>query len=394
MVLSNNFFNKISKTWFFLIFDADGSELFLLEWAHKLSFFFDGLESTVSHFGSGIDGFQVNLFQIFSFVVDQEWFSEQDWSLSDSHTGSLDHNEIVLNFTVVWETTNWVDGFLSQIGLGRTVIDVNLAVFGFVASAKSVDFFVNFDSVVVTFLTTSGDGVGNSGWMPSTNTGDFSETSVRFSGEFFGTPSAGYTLSSVTLSDTNAIGVIICGEDLVNWNLFFKEACSKFDLGSGVATVDLKLDDVSFLLFEWEKFHLGMGDESDNLAVLFDLVQSSLLTSFRFGPFFLVLSESQFLGFSPVFVKSPFSFVRDVLSPDGFESSEASWSLDVSDDTDADHWRTIDDGTWLDDFFFVEFVALSSDFSDNVGHTGFITDETGQMRGFRFVILWVGLEST
>jgi len=377
----------------FLVFDSDGSELFLLEWSHKLSFFLDGLESTVTEFGGGIDGFQVDLFQIFSFVVGQQWFSENDWSLSDTHAGSLDHDKVVLDFTVVWEASDWIDGFFSQIGFGGTVVHVDLAVFGLVASTQSVDFFVDFNSVVVTFLTASGNGVGNSGWMPSTNTSDLSETSVCFSGKFLGTPSAGYTLSSVTLSDTNAIGVVVGFEDGSDSDLLFKETFGKVDFGGGVTSVNLEFDDVGFLLFEWKHLHLGVGDESNNLAVLFDLVQSSLLGRFRFSPFLLVFSESQFLGFSPVFVESSFALVGDVFSPDGFEGSESSWGFDVSDDTDADHWWAIDDGTWLDDFFLVEFVTLSGDFSNDVGHTGFVSDETGQVGGFRFVVFWVRLES-
>jgi len=377
----------------FLVFDSDGSELFLLEWSHKLSFFLDGLESTVTELGGGIDGFQVDLFQIFSFVVGQQWFSENDWSLSDTHAGSLDHDKVVLDFTVVWEASDWIDGFFSQIGFGGTVVHVDLAVFGLVAGTQSVDFFVDFDSVVVTFLTASSNGVTDSRWMPSTNTSDLSETSVRFSGKFLGTPSAGYTLSSVTLSDTNAIGVVVGFEDGANSDLLFKETFGEVDFGGGVTSVNLEFDDVGFLLFEWKHLHLGVGDESNNLAVLFDLVQSTFLRRFRFSPFLLVFSESQFLGFSPVFVESSFALVGDVFGPDGFEGSESSWGLDVSDNTNANHWWAIDDGTWLDDFFLVELVALSGNFSDDVGHTGFVSDETGQVGGFRFVVFWVRLES-
>merc|ERR1711970_1124543 len=319
--------------------------------------------------------------------------SENDWSLSDTHAGSLDHDKVVLDFTVVWEASDWIDGFFSQIGFGRTVVHVDLAVFGLVAGTQSVDLFVDLNSVVVTFLTASGNGEGNSGWMPSTNTSDLSETSVRFSGKFLGTPSAGYTLSSVTLSDTNAIGVVVGFEDGSDSDLLFKETLGEVDFGGGVTSVNLEFDDVCFLLFEWKHLHLGVGDESNNLAVLFDLVQSSLLGRFRFSPFLLVFSESQFLGFSPVLVESSFAFIRDVLSPDGFEGSESSWSFDVSDDTDTDHWWAIDDGTWLDNFFLVEFVTLSGDFSNDVGHTGFVSDETGQVSGFRLVVIWIRLES-
>lgn len=336
----------------------------------------------MTEFRSGIDRFKIDFLQIFSFVVSQKRLPQQNWSLPDSHATSLDHDEIVLNFTVVRKASDWIDGFFSQIGLGRTVVKVGFTVLGFVASAQSVDFLVDLDSVVVTFLTASGNGVRDSRWMPSTDTSDLSETSMRFSREFFSSPSAGYTLSSVTLSDTDAVGVVVVGEDLVDRDLLLEETLGEVDFGGGVATVDLELDDVSFFLFERDEFHLGVGDESDNLAVLFDLAQSSLLTRLSLGPFLLVLSESQFLGFSPVLVESPFSFIRNVLGPDGLESSKASWGLDVTDDTDADHWWTIDDGDWLDDFFLVKLVALSSDFSDDVRHTGFVTDESGQVGGF------------
>jgi len=389
----NNFHLILSIFRTKLVFDTDGSELFLLEWSHKLSFFFDGLESTVTELGGGIDRFEIDFLQIFSFVVGQQRFPQNNWSLSDAHARSLDHDEIVLDFTVVREASDWIDGFLGQIGLGGTVVKVSFTVLGLVASAQSVDLFVDLNSVVVTFLTASGNGVGNSRWMPRTNTGDLSETSMRFSGKFLGAPSAGYTLSSVTLSDTDAVGVVVVGEDFVDWDLLFEETLGEVDLGSGVATVDLELDDVSFLLLEWDEFHLGVGNKSDNLAVLFDLVDCSFLARFSFGPFLLVLSESQFLGFSPVLVESPFSFIRNVLSPDGLEGSEASWGLDVSDNTDADHWWGIDDGDWLDDLLLVELMALSSDFSHNVGHTGLVTDESGQVDGLALVVLGVGLES-
>jgi len=38
-----------------LVLDADGGELFLLEWSHELSLLLDRLESTVSELGGGID---------------------------------------------------------------------------------------------------------------------------------------------------------------------------------------------------------------------------------------------------------------------------------------------------------------------------------------------------
>jgi len=376
-----------------LVLDADGGELFLLEWAHELSLLLDGLESTVTELGGGIDALEVDLLQVLSLVVNQEWLSEEDWSLSDAHAGSLDHDEVVLDVTVVWEATNWVDALFGQVSLGGTVVHVDLAALGLVAGAQSVDLLVDFHSVVVTLLTASSNGVADSGWMPSTDTGDLSETSMRLSGELLGAPSAGYTLSSVTLGDTDAVGVVVLGEHGANTDLLFEETLGEVDLVGAAATVDLELDDVCLLLLEWQELHLGVSDESHNLAVLLDLVDSSFLAGLVLGPFLLVLGEREFLGLAPVLVESSLGFVTDVLGPDGLEGSEASWGFDVTDDTDADHWWGIDDGDWLDDLLLVELMALSSDFSHNVGHTGLVTDESGQVDGLALVVLGVGLES-
>jgi len=347
----------------------------------------------VTELGGGIDALEVDLLQVLSLVVNQEWLSEEDWSLSHAHAGSLDHDEVVLDVTVVWEATNWVDALLGQVGLGGTVVHVDLAALGLVAGAQSVDLLVDFDSVVVALLTASSNGVADSRWMPSTNTGDLSETSMRLSRELLGAPSAGYTLSSVTLGDTNAIGVVVLGEDGANADLLFEETLGEVDFIGAGATVDLELDDVGFLLLEWEELHLSVSDESDDLAVLFDLVDGGLLAGLVLGPFLLVLGERELLGLAPVLVESSLGLVTDVLSPDGLEGSEASWGFNVTDDTDADHWWGIDDGDWLDDLLLVELVSLSGDFSDNVGHTGLVTDESGQVDGLALIVLGVGLES-
>jgi len=347
----------------------------------------------VTELGGGIDALEVDLLQVLSLVVNQEWLSEEDWSLSDAHARTLDHDKVVLDVTVVWEATNWVDALFGQIGLGRTVVHVDLAALGLVAGAQSVDLLVDLHSVVVALLTASSHGVADSRWMPSTDTGDLSETSMRFSRELLGAPSAGYTLSSVTLGDTDAVGVVVLGEDGANADLLLEEALGEVDLVGAAATVDLELDDVCLLLFEGKELHLGVSDESDNLAVLLDLVDSSFLAGLVLGPFLLVLGEREFLGLAPVLVESSLGFVTNVLGPDGLEGSEASWGFDVTDDTDADHWWGIDDGDWLDDLLLVELMALSSDFSHNVGHTGLVTDESGQVDGLALVVLGVGLES-
>jgi len=373
--------------------EADGGALVLFERTHVVLFLFEGLEATVADLRGGIDEFELDLLEILSLVVHVHWSSQADGALADTHAGALDHEEVVLDLAVMREAANWVDRFDGDVGGGGTIVHVDLAVLGLVAGTNSVDLLVDLHTVMVTLLTSTSNSVADSRRMPRTNTGDLSETSMCLSRQLLGSPSAGHTLSSVTLGDTNGVKVVVLCEHVTDTDLLLEQASGKVDLGSAVATVDLELDDMSLLLFERQKFHLGVGDKSYNLAVLFDLTEGSLLALFVVGPFLLVLGESLLLGLAPVLVESSLGLVGDVLGPDGLEGSEASRGLDVADNTDADHWRGLDDGDWLDDLFLVELGALSSDLTDDVGHTGFVADEASQVAFVAGLVLRVGLES-
>ena len=106
----------------------------------------------------------------------QHGFSQKSESLLGSDGASLDDDEIVSNDTVVRESSHRSDVLFSNIvGSGGVV----LGSVSFTLS-DSVDFLVQFGSVVVTQLTSSGYSPGNSGGMPSSDTSDFSVTSVGF----------------------------------------------------------------------------------------------------------------------------------------------------------------------------------------------------------------------
>ena len=84
----------------------------------------------------------------------------------------LDHDEIVLDQTVVNETTDGVDGFVSDIGGGGTIVAHVLAVNSVVASSNAVDLLVDLRTVVVSLLSGSGNGEGHTRRMPGSDTGD------------------------------------------------------------------------------------------------------------------------------------------------------------------------------------------------------------------------------
>jgi hypothetical protein len=69
---------------------------------------------------------------------------------------------------------------------------------------------------VITLLTSSGDRPFDGSGMPSTNTGNLSETSVSLSLELLGTESLNNTLVTFTLGNTNGINNFVSFEDLTN----------------------------------------------------------------------------------------------------------------------------------------------------------------------------------
>jgi len=69
---------------------------------------------------------------------------------------------------------------------------------------------------VITLLTSSGDRPFDGSGMPSTNTGNLSETSVSLSLELLGTESLNNTLVTFTLGYTNGINNFVSFEDLTN----------------------------------------------------------------------------------------------------------------------------------------------------------------------------------
>jgi len=114
----------------------------------------------VSNLGCGIDQFQVDLLHIFPLVVGDEWCPKNDWAFAASHARTFDDQELVLDLTIMGKSSEWGDWFDGAVGFSRSLIFDGFLTFGFgVSFSDSVDFLVDLDTVMVTFLTTSGNSV-------------------------------------------------------------------------------------------------------------------------------------------------------------------------------------------------------------------------------------------
>jgi len=92
-----------------------------LERSKECGLFFECLESTVTELRGCVDELEVDLLQISATRVDHERFTDRDNTLLGSGYRALEQQEVVLDDTVVGETTHGGDGLLGGINLGRGV---------------------------------------------------------------------------------------------------------------------------------------------------------------------------------------------------------------------------------------------------------------------------------
>ena len=83
-----------------------------------------------------------------------------------------------------------------------------------------------------------------------------------------------------------------------------------------------------------------------------------------------------------------------MLSPDGLQSPKTTGGLDVSNNTNADDGRGLNDGTSLHNLLLVDLGSGSVDLTDNVSHTRLVAHKAGQVDGLARVILGEALDLT
>lgn len=215
--------------------------------------------------------------------------------------------------------------------------------------------------------------------MPSSDTSDFSVTSVGLLLEMSGSPSVHDTLESVTLSDTDDIDNLVLSEHVVDSDLLLEETVGEVDLISGsLSTVDLDFEDVVLLLSEIGEVVLGVGNGSHDGGVLFDSVELDFNFLGVLG-LSLIAREGFLLGLNPVLVEPAEGSLVEVVGPDSGESSESSGGLDVSDQSDDLERRGLNDGDGFNLLLLVELGLGPVDFSEDVGHACLESSEGGEV---------------
>ncbi len=112
--------------------------------------------------------------------------------------------------------------------------------------------------------------------------------------------------------------------------------------------------------------------------------------------FFRSLTELEEYVFMkvPVLVEASATVLRQMLGEDSLEWTKTLWCLDITDASNNDHWWGFNDGNSLDGFLLVQLWSQLVDITNNVGHTSFVPDESGQVDWLGWVILWECLALT
>lgn len=223
------------------------------------------------------------------------------------------------------------DGLLGDVNLGGGVVLGT-------ALANTVDLVVDRGTVVVTVLTGTGNGPLDVGRMPGTDTGDLAQTLVGLARQLLGAPAGGDTGETVALGDSNDVDNLVLLEDGVDRHRLLEQTLAELNLVGDGAAVDLDLHQVSLLLLKGRLADLGVGQNTDDRAVLADALQlAGDRGALALGVLLGVLGESLLLALVPVLVEPALQLVTQMLSPHSGKRPQAAGGLDVPNKAHDDH---------------------------------------------------------
>lgn len=135
-----------------------------------------------------------------------------------------------------------------KYGILNNMSNIYLAILSVDTGTNTVDLLVDFGTVMVTLLTSTGDGGRHTRRMPGTNTGNLTQTLVGLAGQFLGMPTGSDTLETLTLGDTNAIDHFVLAEDIADGDGLFQVFLNPFNLIFNGTTVQLDFHNMGLLL--------------------------------------------------------------------------------------------------------------------------------------------------
>jgi len=360
------------------------SDLGSLGDTHELVLVLGGLEAAVAHLGGSVDELEVDLLEGSVVGGRNNGLAEGEETTTSTDAAALDHDEVLVDDTVVREATHGSDGLGGKVELSLAVAHV--------ANTETVDLLVHLSAVVEAHLTGTGNSPRDVGRMPGTDTSNLAVATVGLARKVTDTKALDNALEAVALGDTDDIDGLVHGEDRVDRDVLLEELDGKVELLLDIGTtVDLDLHEVGLALADRGEADLGVGNHTDDSALTGKLLELSLhvLLKVLVGS---VVGVGLLLADAPVLVEAALALVADVLSPHGTDRAETARSVLVADKTDNNHGRSLDDGHTLEDLLLVEELAHGTvDITDNVRHASLVAKEGSKVGLLRGIVLGEGL---
>jgi hypothetical protein len=186
----------------------------------ELVLLFGSLESSVTQLGTGIDELEVDGLQLHSGSVLHHGLTKDQRTLLDTNDGTLKHDPVFVDLTIMNETTHGGNALGGQISVGLATSVVTLL-------THTVHLLVEFGTVKVTVLTGTGNSGGNTGRMPRSDTSNLTQTTMSLTRQTSDTPTGDDTLVTVTLGNSKYIHVLVLAEDRVKGNLLLEKGLGK-----------------------------------------------------------------------------------------------------------------------------------------------------------------------
>jgi hypothetical protein len=355
----------------------------------ELSLLVSSLESTMTKLGAGIDEFKIDNLKMLPGGVVHHALSQNKRTLLYSNTCSLDHDPVLVDLTIVDESSHRCDSLLGQVGSGTARSSIVLL-------SNSVNLLVHLGTMEVSVLTSTWYGGAYTSRMPRSDTSNLTKTTMGLTGKTGNSPSVGDTLETLTLCNSDDVNVLVLREDRVHSDLLLEEGLRECNLGSSIgSSVDLDLHDVSLLHTKVQLLDLSVCDDTYYRAELGDAVELMLNILSTILVLLRVLGESLLLGLEPVLVTTSLELLGKMLCKDGGQGAKTTRGLDVSHHSYDDHGRGLEDGDRVDDLALVHEGTGTVHSTNDVGHTSLVPTECGEVgSGGGVEVLGEGTDAT
>jgi len=239
--------------------------LFLLfgsQRTQELCLFLTSLEPPMTHLGTGIDKLQVNSFQMLPTGMIHKTLPHNQRTFLTSSDGTLQHDPIFINFTIMWKATHRCNTLFGEVCLGHAWRSITLL-------SDSVYLFVHFSAVEVSILTSTGHGWRHTCRMPWSDAGYLAQTTVGLAWETCDSPTSSDTFKSLPLGHTSYIYQFILAEYCVYRDLFLEQTLCKVNLLLHILTaIDLNFHDMCLLQSQIQFLNLCVSNDTDDRAEL------------------------------------------------------------------------------------------------------------------------------